>query len=59
MAPSYIAAIVGILSAVLPMLGVDIAPESLTTTITVLSLVVVAVRQLITGRSTLGGTRPK
>lgn len=58
MAPTYVSAIVGILSVVLPMLGLDIAPESLMTTITVLSLVVIAVRQVITGRSTLGGARP-
>ncbi len=58
-APSYIAAIVGILAVVFP----DIELEALSTTVNTLfivgSLFVVAIRQIATKRSTVLGTRPE
>lgn len=59
MAPSFIAAIIGILSVGLPLINVHVAPDALTTTVTVICLIVVAVRQVITGRSTTYGARPQ
>lgn len=62
MAPTYITGIVLLLSQLLPMLGVTIGSAELTTTIqTVIAIVtglVVAYRQIVTGRSTFLGTRP-
>jgi uncharacterized membrane protein len=61
-APTYITSIVVLLAQVLPLLGVQVESEALTTTITTVVTIVAAVyigiRQLKTGRSTLFGTRP-
>ena len=62
-APTYIAAIVSILVQVLNAMGVEVGSEALTTTLTTLitigSALFIAFRQVATGKSTLGGTRPK
>ncbi len=58
MAPSYIAAIVGILSVLFPDIELDSLNTTVNTIVTIGSLVVIAARQLWTGRSTLAGTRP-
>jgi drug/metabolite transporter (DMT)-like permease len=58
MAPSYIAGIVVVVMGVQSFLGLDFTSEQWTGAIVVLCGVVVAVRQLITGRSTLLGSRP-
>lgn len=62
MAPTYIASIVLLLAQLLPLIGIEIESEALTTTITtVVSIVaglVVAYRQLTTGRATLLGLKP-
>jgi len=58
-APTYASAIVGILSVVLPLLKINIAPEALMTTVTTLSLLFIAIRQVLTGRSTVLGSRPQ
>lgn len=63
MAPSYISAVVLFLSQVLPILGVSVGSDALTTTLqTVIAIVVgviVALRQISSGRSTWFGTRPQ
>lgn len=58
LAPSYIAAIVAILFNLQGLLGLDLTSADLTATVSVLAAVVVAIRQLVNGRSTLGGMRP-
>lgn len=58
MAPSYIAAIVGILSIFFPDIEIDALNTTVNTIVTIGSLLVVAARQIHTGRSTLAGTRP-
>ena len=62
-APTYIAAIVSVLVQILAALGVEVGSEALTTTITTLitlgSALFIAYRQIATGKSTLGGTRPQ
>lgn len=61
-APSYIAMIVSVLVQVLAQFGVTIGSEELTTTITTLVTIGTALfvmfRQIKTGKSTIGGTRP-
>jgi len=63
MAPSYLAAIILVVTQALPFLGIHIAGADLTTTVnTIVALVaglVVAYRQISTGRSTFAGTRPQ
>lgn len=62
-APSYLAMVVTVLVQALAYFGVVVGSEELTTTITtlvtVVSGLVVMYRQYSTGRSTLGGLRPK
>lgn len=59
LAPSYLAAVVGILAVFFP----DISVEALGTTVNTLtiigSFIFVGIRQLISGRSTLLGGRPE
>ena len=57
-APSYIAAIVGILAVIFPNIELDALNTTVNTIVVVGSLMVVAVRQVLTGRSTLKGQRP-
>ena len=57
-APSYIAAIVGILAVIFPNIELDALNTTVNTIVVVGSLIVVAVRQVLTGRSTLKGQRP-
>lgn len=63
MAPSYISALVLVLSQALPWIGVSIGTEELTTTVQTLVAVGVGLfvmwRQITTGRSSLAGTRPQ
>jgi hypothetical protein len=59
MAPSYIAGIVTVLMGLQSFFGLSFASEQWTAVIVVISGVVVAVRQYMTGRSTLAGTRPE
>lgn len=62
-APSYIVMAVSIIVQVLAQMGVHVGTEELTTTITTLvtigSALYVMYRQIATGKSTLGGFRPK
>ena len=58
-APSYIAGIVTVLIGLQSLLGLDFAPEQWEATIVVLTGIVVAARQLLTGRSNLLGGRPQ
>jgi len=58
-APSYIAAIVAVLMGVQNFLGLDFAPEEWNTALLVIVGLVVAFRQVITGRATPLGMRPK
>lgn len=62
-APSYVAMIVSVLVQVLAHFGVTVGSEELTTTITTLitlgTALFVMYRQVTTGKSTLGGTRPE
>ena len=58
-APSYIAAIVAILMGGQSFVGLDFVPEQWTTFLMVLMGLIVAVRQVVTGRSTLLGGRPE
>ena len=62
-APSYIAATVSVLVQVLAFLGITVGSEELTTTITTLvtigSALYIMFRQVKTGKSTIGGTRPE
>ena len=58
-APSYIAGIVAILVGAQSLLGLDFAPEMWTSAIMVIMGVFVAVRQILTKRSTLIGGRPE
>jgi len=59
MAPSYIAAIVAVLFGGQSLLGLDFAPEMLTAAVTVIVGIVVAIRQIASGRSTALGSRPE
>lgn len=59
LAPTYIASIVGVIIGLQSMLGLDFAPEQWTAFILVLLGLFNAARQVITGRSTLGGKRPE
>lgn len=63
MAPTYIAAFVGFIASILSNHGVIIDPVSLTTTlvnlISILAPVFIMLRQWLTNRATLIGTRPK
>lgn len=63
LAPSYLANAVLVVSLMLQFLHIEVAPEALqTTVVTVLAIAVplfTMSRQLLTGRSTLAGTRPK
>ena len=62
-APTFVSAIVLILSNVLTYIGIEIGSEALTTTLNTLITVGVGLfvmfRQVKTGRSTVAGTRPK
>lgn len=62
LAPSYVSAIILVLSQVLPFFGINVGSEALTTTIqTILAIGIglfVMFRQLRTGRATVAGTRP-
>jgi uncharacterized membrane protein YGL010W len=62
MAPTYIANFVALAAMLLTILGVNIAPADLQVTVTTILAVAVPLftmlRQLLTGRSTLMGTRP-
>lgn len=62
-APSYIAMAVSVLVQVLAAFGVHVGSEELTTTITTLVTIgtglFVMYRQIKTGKSTIGGTRPE
>ena len=62
-APSYIAAAVVVLSQLLPLIGVNVGGEELTTTINTLIAIagglVVLWRQIASGRSTIVGGRPR
>ena len=57
-APSYIAAVVAVLVNVQSFAGLALTSDELTTTITVVCTIVVAIRQVITGKSNLIGGRP-
>ena len=57
-APSYISAIAIILASFLPELEAPFVEATLNSLVVVVSAVVVAVRQVINGRSTLLGGRP-
>lgn len=60
-APSYIASVIVVVSQLLPLIGINVAGEDLTTTVnTIIAIaggLVVLYRQLSTGRSTVYGTR--
>lgn len=58
-APSYVAAVVSIVMGLQSLVGLDFASEQWTAFIMVCMGIVVAVRQLMTGRSTLMGSRPE
>ena len=59
MAPSYIAAVVGIIMQVQHLVGWDFANDQWTAVVTILVSVFIAIRQLATGRATLAGMRPE
>lgn len=59
LAPSYVASVVSIIMAFQSLIGLNFASEQWTAVIVVVCGIVVAIRQIITGRSTLGGTRPE
>lgn len=58
MAPSYVAALVGVMSLLFPDIPVDSLNTTANTLIAIIGFIVVAVRQVQTGRSTVAGTRP-
>lgn len=58
-APSYLAAVVSILLNMQGMLGLEFTSDEITATITVLAGLVIAIRQVVTGRSTVLGGRPQ
>ena len=62
MAPTFLTAVVVLVSQVLPLVGIHIAGADLTTTVnTVIAIVgglIILYRQWSSGRSTLAGTRP-
>lgn len=57
-APTYIASLVGIIMAFQSFIGLDFASEQWTMFILMVVGIFTAIRQLITGRSTLLGGRP-
>lgn len=63
MAPSYISALVLVLSQVLPFFGIAVESEALMTTIQTIIAVsvgfIVMYRQIVTRKSTIAGTRPQ
>lgn len=63
MAPSYIVSAAAVLSQLLPLIGVSVGTEALTTTLQTLIAIgaglLVMYRQVTNGRSTLGGMRPQ
>lgn len=59
MATSYIAALVSIVMGVQSFLGLSFTSDQWTSAIIVICGIVVAIRQLITGRATLLGGRPQ
>jgi len=58
MAPSYIAAIAAILVNLQGLLGLDFLPDQWVMFLTVGFGIVIAIRQILTGRSTVVGKRP-
>lgn len=58
-APSYVAALVGILAAIFPEVEVDALNTTFNTLFIIGSSILVMVRQVQNGRSTLQGTRPE
>lgn len=58
-APSYIASIVAVLMGLQQFFGLEFTNDQWTSSIVVISGLVVAIRQVITGRSTIVGSRPK
>ena len=60
-APSYLAAVIAVLANVLPLIGITVGTEDLTTTaqtlITIVSGLFVMYRQIVTGRSDALGRR--
>ena len=59
MAPSYFAAIAAVLVNLQGLVGLDFLSEQWVMFLTVAFGIVIAVRQVITGRSTIVGARPQ
>jgi type IV secretory pathway VirB2 component (pilin) len=59
MSPTYLAAIVSIIMGAQQFFGLDFTNEDWTAAIVVISGIIIALRQWLTGRSTFMGTRPK
>ena len=63
MAPTFLAGLVSLLATVLPLFGIHVGSEQLTTTLQTLIVIgsglVVLFRQVTTGRATVVGARPK
>ena len=61
MSPTYVSALVALLSQILPLLGVEIGSEDLTTTITTISTIVavlvILIRRYLKGDLTLAGMK--
>ena len=62
MAPSYIVSLIAVLAQVLPLIGINVGSEALTTTaqtiVAIAAGLFVMWRQLATRRSTIAGKRP-
>ena len=59
LAPSYIASVVAILFNIQGLIGLSLTSNEITGFVTVVCALVVAVRQITNGRSTVAGSRPK
>ena len=59
LAPSFVASAVAIIVGIQPLLGLSFTSDQWSTTIMVVCALVVVVRQVMTGKSTWFGSRPK
>ena len=63
MAPTFVAGFVAIVVQVLPLIGIHVGSDALTTTIQTISTIALGLfilyRQVTTGRATVIGARPK
>lgn len=59
MAPTYISGVVLVLMGVQPLLGLQFTNDEWTGFITMICGIVIAVRQIVTGRATWFGGRPR